>query len=144
MKVERSDSAVLEDGAQSMTTQAQVAPAGNDLHHRAPSTRPNSLQRTHPSDPEFYAAPHSEEQADVDDHLPNYEESNSDFDRDQELNSMRAQNSHDDVPVEGPRCALVPSRRAIWLVKGANLHLCTLATTVLVNEGVLDPRDLET
>jgi hypothetical protein len=130
-----------------MTTQALVAPTGNAVNRRAPSTHLNStadLHPTHSTDSKVLEDPHPAEEADQDEHPPTYEASNNGFDRDQDLDLTRTQASHESLPAGGLRCMVAPSRQATWLVKGTNMGLCTMATTVLLNEGILDPRDLET
>ncbi len=45
---------------------------------------------------------------------------------------------HDKLDVESLRCALAPSRAAVWRVKRTSIRLSALAATVLSNEGLLD------
>jgi hypothetical protein len=49
---------------------------------------------------------------------------------------------HDHLNVDELRCAIAPSRAAVWRVKKTNTRLSALAATVLSNEGLLSFSDL--
>jgi UDP:flavonoid glycosyltransferase YjiC (YdhE family) len=50
---------------------------------------------------------------------------------------------HGHLHYERMRCALCPSRPAVWWVGGPRLALSAFATTVLVEAGLLDPCDIK-
>jgi len=54
-----------------------------------------------------------------------------------------AQSFHKQLHVNDLRCALAPSRVAVWRVKRTDIRLSAFAATVLGNEGLLDFNDLK-
>ncbi len=50
---------------------------------------------------------------------------------------------HDHLDIDTMRCALAPSRGAVWRVKRTQTRLSALAAIVLANEGLLDFADLK-
>lgn len=50
---------------------------------------------------------------------------------------------HDMLNVDNLRCAVAPSRVAVWRLKRTNTRLSALAATVLAGEGLLDFADLK-
>jgi hypothetical protein len=50
---------------------------------------------------------------------------------------------HDMLDVDTLRCALAPSRVAVWRVKRTKTHLSALAANVLASEGLIDFADLK-
>ncbi|SLM37934.1 glycosyltransferase family 1 protein [Lasallia pustulata] len=53
-----------------------------------------------------------------------------------------AQSFHKSLGVDALRCALVPSRAAVWRVKRTDIRLSAFAASTLANEGSLDFSDL--
>ncbi len=56
---------------------------------------------------------------------------------------MSAKYYRDQLPPPGTRCALLPSRMAVWEVKGTDVKLSALSAAILMNEGKLRVRDLQ-
>ena len=54
-----------------------------------------------------------------------------------------AKSFHDNLNLNSLRCALAPSRAAVWRVEQTNLVLSAFAATTLGNEGLLDFSDLK-
>lgn len=54
-----------------------------------------------------------------------------------------AQSFHDRLDVESLRCAVAPSRAAVWRVKRTTIRLSAFAATALGNEGLIDFNDLK-
>lgn len=54
-----------------------------------------------------------------------------------------AQSFHDKLNVDSLRCAVAPSRAAVWRVKRTTVKLSAFAATTLGNEGLLDFNDLK-
>ena len=54
-----------------------------------------------------------------------------------------AQSFHDKLDVDSLRCAVAPSRAAVWRVKRTTVRLSAFAATALGNEGLLDFNDLK-
>ncbi|MCJ1288321.1 hypothetical protein MMC26_007676 [Xylographa opegraphella] len=54
-----------------------------------------------------------------------------------------AQKFHDALDVDSLRCALAPSRTAVWRVKSTKTRLSAFSAAALGNEGLLDFNDLE-
>jgi hypothetical protein len=50
---------------------------------------------------------------------------------------------HDMLDVDTLRCALAPSRVAVWRVKRTKTHLSALAANVLASGGLIDFADLK-
>ncbi len=56
---------------------------------------------------------------------------------------MSAKHYRDQLPPPGTRCALLPSRMAVWEVRGTDIKLSALSAAILINEGKLNEGDLE-
>ncbi|KAG9242487.1 glycosyltransferase family 1 protein [Calycina marina] len=56
---------------------------------------------------------------------------------------MGGKSFHDQLNVDSLRCAVAPSRVAVWRLKRTNTRLSALAATVLAGEGLLDFADLK-
>ena len=54
-----------------------------------------------------------------------------------------AQSFHQTLDIDSLRCALAPSRAAVWRLKRTNLRLSAFAATTLGNDGLLDFNDLK-
>lgn len=63
--------------------------------------------------------------------------------REEKGSEVGGKSFHDHLKVDELRCALAPSRVAVWRVKRTNTRLSALAATVLANEGLLDFGDLK-
>jgi hypothetical protein len=46
------------------------------------------------------------------------------------------------VLLEEPACDLLANRPAVWIIKGKRLKVSSLAASVLLNDGILTPKDL--
>lgn len=54
-----------------------------------------------------------------------------------------AKNFHSNLDIESLRCALAPSRAAVWRIKRTKIRLSAFAATVLGNEGLLEFSNLK-
>ncbi len=52
-------------------------------------------------------------------------------------------NFHRRLDVDSLRCALAPSRAAVWRVKRTSIRMSAFAATTLINEGLVDPNTLK-
>jgi hypothetical protein len=143
--------------APAITTQMEVAP-GNVIQ-RVASNTPTTSRVT---------SPDAREQADASFNPPTYtnysnvpyleekdeaENQHEQLQRDSSSPILETQSPPNNIfpqyPQEGstsgleePRCDLLQNRPAVWLVKGKGLKVSSLAASVLLNDGVLTPKDL--
>jgi len=65
-------------------------------------------------------------------------------DQDEERAPWNGAGHHrDQPPPPGTRCALLPSRMAVWEVRGTDVKLSALSAAILIHEGKLNERDLQ-
>ncbi len=65
-------------------------------------------------------------------------------DQGDEAYSSRDFRDYSPVPRDETRCSLLPRRLAVWSINGTGIKLSALAAAVLINEGKLNVKDLET
>ena len=63
--------------------------------------------------------------------------------RSEKGSEVGAQSFHEKLNIDSLRCAVAPSRAAVWRVKRTTVRLSAFAATTLGNEGLLDFNDLK-
>lgn len=104
--------------ADSLTSQRQLTPLGSPVQRTTWSHRPEELAVT---EAEVSRRQHQG---------PGFQESSP-------LSHAAS------IPLEEARCSLLPTATAVWLSQSTNIHLSSFAATVLIHEGILDPKDLQ-